>query len=442
MARRSRKRSFPEPFEAVIESLSHEGRGICHYDGKVVFVFAALPGEKVRLQITHSAKKYMEAKVLDILDASPDREKPRCEAFGICGGCSMQHLSSSDQLEIKQQALREQLDHHGIVVKEWLPPLTDQSWGYRRKARLGVKYVHKKQRLLIGFRERNKPYLTDMQSCEVLDPRVGKKLPLLMKLIEGMEARETIPQIEVACDDSHCTLIFRHLEPLSNNDTELLVRFAADQNLWIQTQSGGQDTVAPLFPEEQKLTIKPLSDDSINIQFRAGDFTQVNAGLNQLMVKRALDFLDLHHDDKVLDLFCGLGNFTLAMAQNCRQVTGVEGSEMMVQRAEQNSRENGIGNTLYHACDLTQVEGNESWLQQKYHKVLLDPPRSGALEVLPHLISMGVETILYVSCNPSSLVRDAIELCNGGYHLSKLGVMDMFPQTAHVESMAVFKKSI
>jgi 23S rRNA (uracil1939-C5)-methyltransferase len=440
MSRRNRQRQLPEPFEVTIEGLSHEGRGICHHNGKIVFVFAALPGEVVKIQVNKTTKKYSEASVIEVISASPDRIQPHCPNFTVCGGCSMQHVSSETQLRLKQQAVREMIEHAGIEVGEWLPVLTTEPWGYRRKARLGVKYVIKKERLLIGFRERNKPYLADMQQCPILIDQVGQHLPELMELITGLDARDTIPQIEVAADDENCMLVFRHLKPLSESDHAKLYQFAVDSGFWVQLQPGGADSVTPLYPEQQILRFKPLLDNDLSIRFKSSDFTQVNAGINHQMVRQALDLLDLQSEDHVLDLFCGLGNFTLPIAQLAKQVTGVEGDEAMVARARENAFEHGIVNTEYFASDLTKIDASNVWMKQKYDKILLDPPRSGAYEIAEHIPAMKAKTIVYVSCQPSSLVRDARLLCDKGYRLTHLGMMDMFPQTAHVESMAVFSR--
>jgi 23S rRNA (uracil1939-C5)-methyltransferase len=440
MSRRKRQRSLPEPFETTIEGLSHEGRGICHHNGKIVFVFAALPGEVVKIQINKSTSKFAEASVIEVISPSADRIQPHCPHFGVCGGCSMQHVSSETQIRLKQQSLREMVEHAGIQVGEWLPPLTTHPWGYRRKARLGVKFVIKKQRLLVGFRERNKPYLADMQQCPILIDRVGQHLEELMQLINGLDARDTIPQIEVAADDENCMLVFRHLKPLIESDLEKLSEFARQTGFWVQLQPGAADSISALYPQQQTLRFKPLHESDISIRFQPGDFTQVNSDINQQMVKQALDMLELSSDDRVLDLFCGLGNFTLPMAQRARQVTGVEGDEAMVMRAKQNSLEHDLVNSEFFAADLTKIDASVSWMKQKYDKILLDPPRSGAYEIVQQLPAMQAKTIVYVSCQPSSLVRDARALCDKGYRLSHMGLMDMFPQTAHVESMAVFRK--
>lgn len=440
MSKRSRRRTLPPPMDVTIESLSHEGRGICHHNGKIVFVFAALPGEKVRIQITKTSKKFDEAKVIEVLEPSAKRIQPLCPHFSVCGGCSMQHIDDQTQIELKTQSVREMLDHAGLKPETFLPPLQYQPWGYRRKARLGVKFVRKKDRLLIGFRERDKPYLADMQSCEILDPRVGKRLTDLMALISGLEARETIAQIEVAADDDHCVLVLRHLEPLSSGDRQQLLQFARQSDFWLQLQPKGPDTTHPLYPEQQQLYLNPLPDNGLKIRFQPSDFTQVNNNINRKMVVQALKLLDLKPGERVLDLFCGLGNFTLPMALNCESVIGVEGDEAMVNRARENARTEGVENTEYFSADLMQDCSDRRWMKQRYDKILLDPPRSGAQMIAENIERLGAQRIVYVSCQPSTLARDAQIICAKGYRLTHFGLMDMFPQTAHVESMAVFEK--
>jgi 23S rRNA (uracil1939-C5)-methyltransferase len=321
-----------------------------------------------------------------------------------------------------------------------IAPLRSKAWGYRRKARLGVKYVRKKGRVLVGFRERSTRYLADMSSCEVLVPEVGHRLQALASLIESLEARESIPQIEVASDDHHVILVFRNLRDLSDADTEKLIDFARDNEIWIQLQPGGPNSITNLYPPEQALYFSPLENDDIKIGFKATDFTQVNAGINQQMVKQALSFLDLNRTDNVLDLFCGLGNFSLPIARRCSTVTGVEGDLAMVTRAKQNALEHDIVNSDYFVADLTQLDPDAGWMKQQYDKILIDPPRSGALEIANYIARFNANILVYVSCQPSSLVRDSKIICDNGYRLSHLGIIDMFPQTAHVESMAVFEQ--
>jgi len=440
MAKRRRRKKLPEPSVVQIEAMSHEGRGIAHIDGKTVFVFGALEGEEVRIQIRKSNRNFDEAVTLDVIQASAMRVKPKCDAFEVCGGCSLQHMDNDDQVVFKQQSLMEMLEHAGVDVGQVIPALRSNAWGYRRKARLGVKYVRKKGRVLVGFRERNTRYLADMSRCEVLVPEVGHRLQTLAALIESLEAKESIPQIEVACDDDHLALVFRNLKDLSLEDAEKLIDFARSNGVWIQLQPGGPDSITNLYPDKQSLYFSPLENDDIKIRFRVVDFTQVNAGINQQMVKQALEFLDLNKHDRVLDLFCGLGNFSLPIARLCSTLTGVEGDPAMVARAKENALEHNIDNSDYFVADLTRPDPDTGWMKQQYDKILLDPPRSGALELVQIIARFRARIIVYVSCQPASLVRDSKIICDSGYRLSHFGVMDMFPQTAHVESMAVFQQ--
>jgi 23S rRNA (uracil1939-C5)-methyltransferase len=441
MSKRRRRRQLPEPCVVDIEAMSHEGRGIAHIDGKTVFVFGALEGEEVRIQIRKTSRNYDEAITLEVIQPSELRITPKCEAFEVCGGCSLQHMDNDEQVAFKQRSLLEMMSHAGIEIEQVISPLRSQPWGYRRKARLGVKFVRKKGRVLVGFRERNTPYLADMSRCEVLIPQVGGRLQDLSELIASLDARETIPQIEVASDDSNVALVFRHLKPLSKNDNEKLTDFAKANDIWIQLQPGGPDSIINLYPEEQALYFSPLSKGDIKIHFDPLDFTQVNAEINQQMVEQALHFLDLKKTDKVLDLFCGLGNFTLPIARRCSKVTGIEGDAPMVARAKQNALVQAIDNSDYFVSDLSHPDPEVGWMRQQYDKILLDPPRLGAAEIARSIARFGAKTIVYISCQPASLVRDCKIICDNGYRLTHLGIIDMFPQTAHVESMAVFERS-
>jgi len=440
MAGRKRRSRLPEPNTVVIEGMSHEGRGIAHINGKTVFVFGAMIGEEVKIQIQKTNQKYDEATTLEVIKASNARIEPKCAAFKVCGGCSLQHMSSDDQVEFKQQSLKDTMQHAGIAIGNVMSALRSHPWGYRKKARLGVKFVRKKERLLVGFRERSAPYLADMGQCEVLIPEVGMHLQDLCALIEGLDAKETIPQIEVAADNDNIVLVFRHLDDLTEHDRAALTLFAKNTGFWLQLQSAGPDSVVNLYPEQQILSFAPLKDDNIKIGFNPVDFIQVNTDINQQMVLQALLHLDLQPTDRVLDLFCGLGNFTLPMARRCEHVTGIEGNEAMVGRARQSAIDNDIENTEYFATDLTQPQPDASWMRAKFDKILIDPPRSGAMEIAEIIKRFKAKKIVYVSCQPSSLVRDSKIIVSHGYKLEHLGIMDMFPQTAHVESMAVFTK--
>ena len=443
MGRRRRRQKLPqEPREARVDSLSHDGRGVARIDGKATFIHGALPGERVMFRYTGKRKNHDEGEVMEVLEASEQRVTPACRYFGLCGGCSLQHLEAGAQIRYKEQTLMDAFAHIGkISPGRVLPPLTgSSSWGYRRKARLGVKHVLKKGKVLVGFRERSASFIADMDSCEVLHPKIGHALADLSSLIESLSISTRVPQIEVAMDDERCVLIFRILEPLTDEDRNALLHFGSVQDFVIYIQDGGPDTVRPLG--EAADLHYTLPDYGVELHFQPTDFTQVNSGINRQMIRQALGLLELEKKDRVLDLFCGIGNFTLPMATKAGQVTGVEGAEELVARARDNASRNGLENVSFHVANLYESLEQEPWLRQTYDKVLLDPPRSGAFEVLAHLPCMGAERIVYVSCYPGTLARDAAELVNNlGYRLVSAGVMDMFPHTAHVESIALFEKT-
>ncbi|MCK5382889.1 MAG: 23S rRNA (uracil(1939)-C(5))-methyltransferase RlmD [Gammaproteobacteria bacterium] len=441
MSKRTRRKRLPEPVSGVtIESLGHDGRGVTHLDGKAVFIDGALPGEVVSFEYLTSRKKFDEGRVTEVQQASPDRVEPKCPHFGLCGGCSLQHMEAGAQIRAKQQVLLDNLGHIGKVEPQAvLPPLTGQIWGYRTKARLGAKDVIKKGKVLVGFREKRSPYVADLTRCEVLHPSVGEKFPVLAGLIEQLDAKARIPQIEVAVAEGTTALVFRHLDPLSSGDVIKLEQFAADHQFQIYLQPGGADSVQPLLPGKNILSYK-LPAQGIEIQFRPTDFTQINTGINEQMIARVLELLALDKSDRVLDLFCGLGNFTLPMARQAGLVVGVEGEAGLVNRARDNAVLNGIENATFHTANLVDDHVEAPWAGGDYSKVLLDPPRSGAAEVLDMLGNIRPGRIVYVSCHPGSLARDAGILVNEkGYRLLAAGVMDMFPHTAHVESIALFE---
>ena len=442
MSRRPRKKRLPEPVAQInIESLGHDGRGVTHLDGKAVFIDGALPGELVSFEYLASRKKFDEGRVLDVLQASPDRVEPKCPHFGLCGGCSLQHMDAAAQILAKQQVLLDNLKHIGKVEAEAvLEPLTGPVWGYRTKARLGAKYVIKKGRLLVGFREKRQPYVADLSRCEVLHPSVGERFPELIELIGSLQGKARIPQVEVSVSEGITALIFRHLDPLCASDIELFRQFAIDQDIHVYLQPGGPDTIHLLWPEQSILAYH-LPDQDIEIRYGPTDFTQVNTAINQQMVTRVLDMFALKPQDRVLDLFCGLGNFTLPMARLAGSVTGVEGAAELVGRARDNAILNKIENVKYFVADLAADNPEAVWAGGDYNKVLLDPPRSGAAEVMPVLGNIGPRQIVYVSCHPGSLARDAGTLVNElSYQLRSVGVMDMFPHTSHVESIALFER--
>lgn len=438
---RRRKKKPLQEHEAVVESLSHDGKGICRIEGKVIFVSGALPGERIRFSFRPHKKNHDDGNLVEVLEASPDRIEPKCKHYGVCGGCSFMHLSSEKQIEEKQKVLIDGLKHIGKVeANEILPPLTTNPWGYRRKARLGVKYVYKKEKVLVGFRERAAPYLAELEQCEVLHPDAGMRLLSFSKIIRELSCYEKIAQIEVAIADDISAFVFRNLVELTDDDKEKLIAYAKKEGIAIYLQPKGPDTVAPLYPENPKLQYS-LSEYDVTLDFQPTDFTQVNQDINPKMIKLALELLALEKTDHVLELFCGLGNFTLPMARFAKQITGVEGDANLIERANKNAEQNNIINTDLHVANLMEDVSASDWLKPSYDKLLLDPPRSGAKEMMPYIAKMGIKHIVYVSCNPSTLARDAGMLVNEmGYTLEKAGIMDMFPHTAHVESIALFTK--
>jgi 23S rRNA (uracil1939-C5)-methyltransferase len=367
--------------------------------------------------------------------------EPKCAHFDICGGCSLQHQKPGEQILAKQQTLLDNLSRIGKVEPQTLlDPLTGPAWGYRNKARLGVKFVNKKGRVLVGFREKRKPYIADIQRCEVLHPSVGERLHELAELINGMQARARIAQIEVAVGDDTTALVFRNLDSLSQDDRQRLREYAQRTSLHIYLQPKGPDSIELLWPEVSRLRYC-LPEQNIELRFLPTDFTQVNPAINKIMVQQALELLDLREKDTVVDLFCGLGNFTMPIALQVAAVVGVEGEAGLVRRARENSQRNGIDNVEYHVVDLSEDPSDQVWMQRHYDKVLIDPPRSGAQQLVPSLAGLGADRIVYVSCHAASLARDASVLVNeSGYRLIAAGVMDMFPHTSHVESMALFER--
>lgn len=440
MGRRRGGKKLPEgSFYAVIEALSHDGRGVAHVNGKTTFVHGALPGEKVCFHYSRMQRRYDEGVVDAVLQPSPQRVEPHCEYFARCGGCSLQHLGGASQIAYKQQALLDAFRRIAAVeVGEVMPPLSADSWGYRRKARLGVKYVARKGKVLIGFRERGSSFVTEMQRCPVLHPCVGEKLGELAEVIHSLGIRDRIPQIEVAMGDDGAIMIFRLLSPCSDAEARVLQSYCSRQQWRCYIQEGGPQTVRPLSGDAEMLSYH-LPEQQLSFDFLPTDFTQVNTAINRAMVSQAMQWLAPAAGERILDLFCGLGNFTLPLAQLCGEVTGIEGDAALVDRARHNAAKNGLGNTGFHSADLYGELGAPGWLRQRYDAALLDPPRSGALEMVSLLPALGTKRILYVSCYPETLARDAALLVNEhGYRLVRTGVMDMFPHTAHVESMALF----
>ncbi len=432
-----------ELITAKIESLSHDGRGIAAIDGKTTFVSGALIHEEVRCKITKKHRRYNEAQAVDILTPAAERTTPLCKHFSICGGCSLQHMEATAQIQMKQKVLLEQLKHFGNVIPESiLPPITGQTWGYRRKARLGVRYVRKKEKLLVGFREKFSNYLAEIESCPVLHPSIGTRLIELSDVIRSLTQYEHIPQVEVAVRDNATALVFRHMTSLPEADQQKLCEFGERYHFEIYLQPNPPAKIQKIWPQHtpEKLTYA-LHDDDIVMHFHPLDFTQVNSEINRLMIQQALRLLDPQPTDTVLDLFCGLGNFTLPIARRAKHVVGVEGSQEMVERAKENAAANQLKNTEFYAANLMAPAANAPWLQTTYNKILLDPPRTGAKEIIPVISTCSAQRIVYVSCNPATLARDAGELVyNHQYRLKQIGVINMFPHTSHIEAIALFEK--
>lgn len=427
------------PERATVSALAHDGRGIARIDGKAVFVPGALPGETVELRRRVRKASFDEAELIAVIEASAERVEPRCSAFGVCGGCSMQHASGALQRAAKQAALLDELERIGKVAPdEVLTPLAGPAFAYRRRARLGVKYVAKKDRVLVGFRERAAPYIADVGACEVLAAPVGRLLPALGALIYGLSVRDQVPQIEVAIGDEATALVFRHLAPLSEADRERLAAFSREHAVDVWLQPGGLSTVAPLT-QPRRLSYR-LADSGVELDFEPLDFIQVNGELNARMIEHALGWLAAGPGDSVLDLYCGLGNFTLPIARRAGTVHGVEGEAALIERARANAARNGLANAAFSVADLGQDCGGLPFAKARYQRVLLDPPRVGAREMLPLIAAQAPARVVYISCHPGSLARDAgLLVQQHGFRLRAAGIMDMFPQTAHVESIAVFE---
>jgi 23S rRNA (uracil1939-C5)-methyltransferase len=458
--------------EADVVDLAHDGRGIARIDGKAVFIEGALPGERVRFRVFKRRRQFDEAGMVDVLIASPHRVVPKCAHFGICGGCSLQHLAPAAQLAAKERQLLDNLERIGRVRPERVfEPLRGPEWAYRRRARLGVKYVHKKDRVLAGFREREKPYIADIRRCEVLLERFASLPEDLAALVETLSLRDDIPQVEFAAGDPEAglyvpqvevaagdpeagavagggprtggpvaALVFRVMAAPNSDDLAKLAAFGEQHAVQIFLQSGGLDTVRPLQDGYSPLEYA-VDEGRITLAFGPVDFIQVNGEINRSMVAAALELLQPTPADTVLDLFCGLGNFTLSMGARAARVVGVEGDSALVAKARANAVRNGIGNAEFFVDNLFEPARLGTWAQNTYDLVLLDPPRAGAAEILERMPHWRPRRLVYISCHPGSLARDAGILVGGqGYRLSGAGVMDMFPHTTHVESIAVFER--
>ncbi|MDP2795055.1 MAG: 23S rRNA (uracil(1939)-C(5))-methyltransferase RlmD [Sulfurisoma sp.] len=429
--------------ETIIESLDHEGRGVAHVDGKAIFIEGALPGEHVDYASHRRKPTYEQASVTAIRRASSQRVTPPCPHFGVCGGCSMQHLEAGAQTATKQRVLEDALWHIARLKPEAMfPPIVGPAWGYRRRARLSVRLVPKKGGVLVGFRERLSSYVADMQTCKVLPAEFAALLPSLRKLVFAMSIPDRLPQIEVAIADNQTVLLLRILEPLTAADEDLLRAFADANNIVFYLQTGGPDTVTLFHPADAGLLNYALPDFGVTLQFRPTDFTQVNFGINRMLVRRAMGLLAPRVGENIVDMFCGLGNFTLPIARHGATVVGVEGSQTLVDRAFANAAANGLSErTEFHVANLFNATTESLAALGSFDKMLIDPPREGAIALVKALTEPYPRRIVYVSCSPATLARDAAILVNDqGYRLRGAGIGNMFPQTSHVESIALFER--
>lgn len=433
--RRSREAATIETGEVV--ALNHDGAGIVRA-GKTAFVAGALPGEVVQFQRVRRHRQYDDAKLVQVGTPSVERVQPRCAHFGVCGGCALQHLAPEAQIAGKQRELADNFARIGRVdPRQWLDPLQGPPWHYRRRARLGVKYVAKKGRVVVGFRERFAPYVAELEHCDVLAAPIDSLIRPLADLVMNLSIRERLPQIEVAVAERAVALVLRVLDPPSDVDLVALREFAALHRVVFYLQPKGPDSVRALDGMHAALSYS-LPEFGVELAFEPVDFVQVNAAINRALVGRAVELLAPTRDDRVLDLFCGLGNFSLALATRAESVLGIEGDAGLVERARANAQRNAVTNATFQAADLFDAGAARLWEHAGITQVLVDPPRAGAREILPAIASARPRRIVYVSCHPGSLARDVgILVHEHGYELETAGVVDMFPHTAHVESIAV-----
>jgi 23S rRNA (uracil1939-C5)-methyltransferase len=430
---------------AVIESLDHEGRGVTHVEGKAIFVEGALPGEEVEFAVYRCRPSYELAQVTRIVKPSAQRVTPRCRHFGVCGGCSMQHLDSVAQAATKQRVLEDALWHVGKVRPATIyPAIHGPAWGYRYRARIGVRLVPAKGGVLVGFHERRSSYIADMTSCDILPPHISAMLPALHALIGALSIADRLPQIEVAVSDTATVLVFRNLQPLAATDEARLAAFADAHGVQAWLQPGGPATAHPLHPKDGPGLAYTLPEFDVTMDFLPTDFTQVNVAINRLLIRRSMQLLDPRPGERIADLFCGLGNFSLPIARRGATVVGVEGSDALVARAAGNALRNGLETrSEFHAANLFEATEDSLAALGALDKVLIDPPREGAIAVVKALsAAQSPARIVYVSCNPATLARDAAVLVREkGYVLRGAGIANMFPQTSHVESIALFERA-
>ena len=431
--------SAEELVAATIHDLSHDGRGIADLSGQRVFVPGALPAEQVLLRTRRRRRKLQEAELVEIVTPASGRVEPGCSSFGICGGCALQHLAYAEQVAFKQRVVEQAFARIGRLSPErWETPITGPQWNYRRRARLGIKFVAAKERVLVGFRERAAAYITDMRRCPVLAPPMDEALGELADTVARTSIRDRMPQAEFAMGDEHGALVLRVLDPPNADDRGLLEAFGRQHDLDIYLQPGGPGTVEALGGEPRALSYS-LADFGLRFEFAPTDFVQINAEINARMVGAAIAAAGFESSDRVLDLYCGIGNFSLPIAQQTAEVLGVEGEAALVARAARNAAQNGIANARFVAADL--MESDWSFLRERWDVVFLDPARTGAEAAAASMGRMLPRRIVYVSCHPGTLARDAAVLVGThGYRLSSARILDMFPHTHHVEAIAVFDR--
>jgi len=428
---------------AQVESLDQEGRGIAHVEGKAIFITGALPGESVEYVPYQRKPNYELADTTRILRASPSRVIPRCPHYGVCGGCSLQHMDLRAQVAAKQRILEDNLARIGKVRAQiMLSPILGPDWRYRYRARLSARYVEKKSRQLLGFHERRSSFVADMGSCEVLPARISALLEPLRELIGSLSIRERVPQVELAIGDAVDVLVLRVLEAPRSDDAEKLRSFAEQYKIQFFLQPGGPDTARAYYPQDAAVLQYRIPDFDLTFPFHPTDFTQVNHDINRVLVRRALMLLDPQPGERIGDFFCGLGNFSLAIARRGAQVLGIDGNARLALRAKETALLNGVADQCsFIDRDLFKITEDEWKKIAPFDRLLLDPPRDGAMELVKALGQMAPGRVVYVSCNPATLARDAGVLVNvHGYQLSAAGVINMFPHTSHVESIAVFDR--
>lgn len=437
---RKRRRVSREIVTTSVDKLSHEGRGIAYINGKITFIAGALPGEEVSFRYQQKRARMDEGNCVDVIKASPLRVQALCKHFGECGGCSLQHLSHQEQVRHKQHVLQEMLERVGkISLPESIPPLTGPQWAYRRKARFGVRYERKARRLEMGFRQSANNKLTDIECCDVLHSSIGQKLQTLKVVIEQLSIRDDIPQIEIAVADNKTALVIRHMRDFNDDDIHRLKAYEQQSQFKLFLQAAGPDSIIELSSDWHDDLVYELPEYNITLSFAPTDFTQINFDINRQMIHQAIALLELNDDDHVLDLFCGLGNFTLPMARHCAKVIGIEVNDALIERAKSNAKRNNIMNVEWRVKDLSEVSKKDPVITSNINKILLDPSRTGADVILREMKLDKVERIVYVSCNPATLARDTeILVHEKGFQCVKAGILDMFPHTSHVESMALF----